>query len=108
MTDFVVSLAIRASERGGEFVNAPRIRRLDDENFSGVADVLAGRAPERVRIEPMTPGTLMIFNGRWSMHKVSPVEGSRSRVVALLAYDRKPGTDSTDELKLSRYGRLPA
>jgi hypothetical protein len=50
----------------------------------------------------------MIFNGRWSMHKVSPVEGPRSRVVALLAYDRKPGTDSTDELKLSRYGRLPA
>ncbi|MFM8856427.1 MAG: hypothetical protein ACKOI2_04335 [Actinomycetota bacterium] len=108
MTDFVVSLAIRASERGGEFVNAPRIRHVDDENFPGVADVLAGRAPDRVRIEPMTPGTLMIFNGRWSMHKVSPVEGSRSRVVALLAYDRKPGTDSTDELKLSRYGRLPA
>jgi len=24
-----------------------------------------------------------------------------------LAYDTKPGTDSTDELKLSRYGRLP-
>lgn len=108
MTDFVVSLAIRASAQGGEFVNAPRIRHLDDQNFPGVADVLAGRAPDRVRIEPMTPGTLMIFNGRWSMHKVSPVEGPRSRVVALLAYDRKPGTDSTDELKLSRYGRLPA
>jgi len=27
--------------------------------------------------------------------------------MALLAYDTKAGTDSTDELKLSRYGRLP-
>lgn len=107
MTDFVVSLAVQASEGGGEFVNAPRIRDADDERLGDVAAVLEDRAPEKVRVEPMTPGTLMIFNGRWSMHKVAPVVGSRARVVALLAYDRKPGTDSTDELKLSRYGRLP-
>jgi len=25
-----------------------------------------------------------------------------------LAYDTKPGTDSSEALKLSRYGRLPA
>jgi len=56
----------------------------------------------------MTPGTLMLFNGRRSMHRVSPVGGDVPRYVALLAYDTKPGTDSTDELKLSRYGRLPA
>ena len=55
----------------------------------------------------MTPGTLMLFNGRRSMHRVSPVVGDVPRYVALLAYDTKPGTDSTDELKLSRYGRLP-
>ncbi|MFM7899584.1 MAG: hypothetical protein ACKO97_11560, partial [Actinomycetota bacterium] len=61
-----------------------------------------------VRVEPMTPGTLMLFNGRRSMHRVSPVGGDVPRYVALLAYDTKPGTDSTDELKLSRYGRLPA
>lgn len=108
MTDFVVSLAISASEGGGEFVNAPRIRSVDDERFDDVAAVLAGRAPDKVRVEPMTPGTLMVFNGRWSMHKVAPIVGDVSRVVALLAYDRKPGTDSTDELKLSRYGRVPS
>lgn len=108
MADFVVSLAIRASDEGGEFVNAPRIRAADDERFDDVAAVLADRAPERVRVEPMTPGTLMVFNGRWSMHKVAPIIGPTSRLVALLAYDRKPGTDSTDELKLSRYGRVLA
>lgn len=108
MTDFVVSLAIQASESGGHFVNAPRIRTADDDGSDVVTDVLANRAPDRVRIEPMEPGTLMIFNGRWSMHKVEQVRGTRPRVVALLAYDRKAGTDSTNELKLARYGRVPA
>jgi hypothetical protein len=55
----------------------------------------------------MAPGTLMIFNGRWSYHRVTTVHGDVPRHVALLAYDTKPGTDSNDELKLARYGRLP-
>ena len=63
------------------------------------------RSP-RVRIEPMTPGTLMLFNGRNSMHQVSRIEGAVPRYVALLSYDTKPGTDSTRTLKLNRYGRL--
>jgi hypothetical protein len=55
----------------------------------------------------MRPGTLMLFEGRHSMHRVTPVIGDVPRQVALLAYDTRPGTDSTDLLKLVRYGRLP-
>jgi hypothetical protein len=102
-TDFVVSLAIRSSDVGGEFENAPFVRDSDDT----VADVLAGRTPERVRTEPMDPGALMIFAGRTSLHRVTPIGGPAPRYVALLAYDTKPGTDSTDLLKRVRYGRLP-
>jgi hypothetical protein len=107
MADFVVSLAIQSSEIGGEFENAKQIRTPNADNFDSVSDVLDGRAPQLVRTEPMTPGTLMLFNGRWSMHRVTTIHGADSRYVALLAYDTKPGTDSSDELKLSRYGRLP-
>jgi len=56
----------------------------------------------------MTPGTLMVFNGRWSLHQVSPIVGDVTRHVALLAYDTKPGTESNQELKFTRYGRTPA
>lgn len=104
MTDFVVSIALQSSNSGGEFENAPRIRDLGDK---AIATLLSGDR-SKVRVEPMTPGTLMLFNGRRSMHRVSTVRGATPRYVALLAYDTKPGTDSTDELKLSRYGRLPA
>ncbi|MFM7893281.1 MAG: hypothetical protein ACKO8P_05605, partial [Actinomycetota bacterium] len=103
MTDFVVSIALQSSDEGGEFENSPRIR---DAGENAIAALLDGDR-STVRVEPMTPGTLMLFNGRRSMHRVSTVRGTTPRYVALLAYDTKPGTDSTDELKLSRYGRLP-
>jgi hypothetical protein len=104
MTDFVVSIALQSSTSGGDFENASRIR---DAGEHAIAELLAGDRT-RVRVEPMSAGTLMLFNGRRSMHRVSPIVGEVPRYVALLAYDTKPGTDSTDELKLSRYGRLPA
>jgi hypothetical protein len=103
MTDFVVSIALQSSSHGGDFENASRIR---DAGEDAIADLLSGDR-RRVRVEPMSAGTLMLFNGRRSMHRVSPIVGRVPRYVALLAYDTKPGTDSTDELKLSRYGRLP-
>jgi hypothetical protein len=107
MTDFVVSIAIQSSERGGEFENAARIRSADHHGVEAVTEVVHGRGDHLVRVEPMTPGTLMIFNGRWSLHRVAPIDGEVPRYVALLAYDTSPGTDSTDTLKLARYGRLP-
>lgn len=113
MTDFVVSIAIQSSIGGGHLLNAQQLRSAGadgmDERYDDVAEVLRDddRSP-RVRTEPMTPGTLMLFSGRTSLHKVSPIEGARPRYVALLAYDTKPGTDSSRALKLSRYGRLPA
>ena len=106
MTDFVVSIAIQSSVNGGHFENAKQIRSSDEPNYDLIQSVLLGQSPESVRTEPMTPGTLMLFNGRWSMHRVTRIEGDIPRYVALLAYDTKPGTDSTDTLKMSRYGRL--
>jgi len=103
MTDFVVSIALQSAEHGGDFENAPMVRAAGEEAISAL---LAGDHT-RVRIEPMKAGTLMLFNGRQSMHRVSPIVGATPRYMALLAYDTKAGTNSTDELKLSRYGRLP-
>ena len=49
--------------------------------------------------------TLLVFAGRYSLHRVSPIAGSTARLVALLGYDTKPGTMSSDLLKEVRYGR---
>ncbi|MGH7786112.1 MAG: HalD/BesD family halogenase [Candidatus Binatia bacterium] len=103
-TDFVVSLAIRDAAQGGDFEVAPRIRSAGDERYPAVKRVLQGVRDDVVRL-PMTPGTLLIFEGRYSLHRVSPIGGATSRLVGLLAYDTKPGTVSTEILRLARYGR---
>ena len=107
-TDFVVSISLQPSLEGGHFENVPRIRSMGNDNAETVAAIRNGERNDLVRLEPMTPGTLMVFNGRWSYHRVSKVHGAVARHVALLAYDTKPGTDSNTELKIGRYGRLPA
>jgi hypothetical protein len=103
-TDFVVSLAIQSAESGGDFEVVPRIRSAVDERYDDVAAVLEG---DRARVEtlPMRPGTLLVFEGRHSLHRVSPVQGRRWRHVGLLAYDTKPGTMGSDLLRADRYGR---
>ena len=106
-TDFVTSIAIAAPEDGGAFEVAAQVRGPDEENYDGVRAVLDGDRSTVTHVE-FRPGALMLFAGRNSLHRVTPVIGQRARHVALLAYDTRPGTDSTDELKLARYGRLPA
>jgi hypothetical protein len=107
-TDFVVSIGIQSSRSGGDFECAKAIRSAADENYDAVARVLRGDGAELVEILPLTPGTLMVFEGRNSLHRVSPVVGDVPRAVALFAYDTKPDTNSSDLLKLVRYGRTEA
>jgi hypothetical protein len=104
-TDFVVSLAIRDAEEGGDFEVAPRIRSVDDEHYDKVGDVLFRGDRSGVLTLPMRPGTLLVFEGRHSLHRVSPIVGDTTRLVALFGYDSKPGTMSSDLLKMIRYGR---
>lgn len=103
-TDFVISLALQDSEAGGDFEVAPKIRSRDDECYTEVGRVLRGESDAVVRL-PMQPGTLLIFEGRNSVHRVSRLSGPTERLVALLAYDTKPGTVSSPVLRMARYGR---
>ena len=105
-SDFVVSIALRSSDAGGEFECVPQLRTADDERYDAVRDVIDGRAA--VTTVPMEPGTLMFFAGRYSLHRVTPIVGPVARYVALLAYDTKPGTCSSELLRLVRYGRADA
>jgi len=104
-TDFVVSLALQPAETGGDFEVVPFIRSEGDERYDAVAAVLAGARDDVVTL-PMVPGTLVVFAGRSSVHRVTPIAGSTPRLVALLAYDHRPGTTSSETLKLVRYGRV--
>ncbi len=104
-TDFVTSIALRPSAAGGDFEYVPLIRSATDENYPRVQRLLEGSNEDVVRV-PMHPGTLLLFEGRNSIHRVTPISGDTTRLVALLAYDTKPGTRSSKGLQMARYGRL--
>ena len=103
-TDFVVSLAIQSAESGGDFEVVPRITKRRGRVLRG-GGRRAGRRASTGQTLAMTPGTLLIFEGRHSLHRVSPIGGDRLRHVGLLAYDTVPGTMGSDLLRADRYGR---
>jgi hypothetical protein len=103
-TDFVTSIAVQTSEKGGEFEYVPMIRTANDERYGEVKKVLLNDHPGVKKIANR-PGTLLLFKGRYSIHRVSEIKGPKPRLMALLAYDEKPGINSTDHLRMMRYGR---
>lgn len=106
-TDFVTSLAIQAGESGGNFEYVPMIRDQHNENFDQVRALLKGDRSRVVHLENR-PGTFVLFMGRYSIHRVTPVVGPRPRWIGLFGFDSKPGVVSTPHLREMRYGRQDA
>jgi hypothetical protein len=82
------------------------VRSRDDEHYEEVSAVLrGGESADLTTTIPMSPGTLLIFEGRDSLHRVIPISGPVLRHVGLLAYDTKSGTIGSHHLRMNRYGR---
>jgi len=88
--DVVFSLLLQAPEAGGVFEYAPNIRSEAEQNYEGVSRVIGDPATHALR-PPMGLGDFNVFMGDLSLHRVTPVIGTRHRIVALFSYDRKPG-----------------
>ncbi|MSP87665.1 MAG: 2OG-Fe(II) oxygenase [Alphaproteobacteria bacterium] len=102
--DFVISLLLQAAEAGGRFEFAPAIRGPGDENLVGVAAAMDGTSP-LLRQPPMAPGALILFRGRNSLHRVTPVLGARKRIIALFSYDRRPDMHFAERSRINVFGR---
>ncbi len=102
--NFTVTLALQNAERGGAFEYAPMIRSSEDENFAEVSDVLNGTSDKVVSLE-LEPGDLQLFRGRYSLHRVAPLEGNTPRYVAIFSYVEAPGMVGSVERTRQLYGR---
>ena len=60
-------------------------------NYNGVANLLDGKTQPEVL--SMEPGTLVLFRGRNSTHRVSPNESDKTRMLAVLAYNSEPSVE---------------
>lgn len=90
--DVVFSVVLKEPEQGGRFEYFPNIRTDKDENYEAVAAAFTGQR-SGMRSARLAAGDLNVFQGDHTLHRVSPVEGNRKRVVGLFCYDRAPGTN---------------
>ena len=54
---------------------------------------------------PFSAGTLRIFKGKNTAQRVTPVEGGRPRMIAVLSYYEKPNVMFSEEERVGFYGR---
>ena len=113
-SEFTVTLSLVQAAEGGAFeFTGPLRRSVDDLAFDMTAAVVnrhseyavepAGAASPAVRAAPFAPGTLQIFAGRSSLHRVSEVRGER--LVAVYCFSDVEGFVNSPEVQRMFWGR---
>jgi hypothetical protein len=103
--EFSVSLLTQEAEAGGVFEYCPGIRSAAAENLDDVRGVLTGERTDLARRLALRPGDLQLFLGRYSLHRVTAVEGGRERHSAILAYSAQPGVVGSVARTRQLFGR---
>jgi hypothetical protein len=103
--DYAFTLMLQPAQAGGVYEYVPWIRSPETENYAAVQRVLDGVRDE-VNELAMGVGALVLFRGRYSLHRVTPVEGARPRLVAVLSYDTQPGVMLSEHNRRLFYGRV--
>ena len=102
---FTMTLMLQAPEAGGDFEMVPNTRSDDDQNFDYVRKVVTGKCPQDAVSVAREAGSLCIFRGCNSLHRVSPVEGDVIRVMGVFVYETEPGVVGDPEVNATVYGR---
>ena len=105
-SSFAVTLMIENPKGGGEFEYVKDVRDADagEMNFDLAERVLDGKIPTKTLA--MEPGSLVLFRGKNSMHRVTPSIGDRTRMLAVLAYNTAPGISLSESARMTFFGRL--
>ena len=104
-SEFTTTLLLQAPEKGGEFEYRTDLRSANDPNYAGVAELLEGRDPQVQRIR-LSAGTLNVFRGKNTAHRVTPVAGRVERFIAVFSYYEQPDVMFSDAERLGFYGRV--
>ena len=103
----VFSLVLQQPEKGGEFEYLPNIRSNGHENYETISAAFENPEPYSSRFN-ISPGTLVLFKGMASVHRVTPVQGPRRRIVALFSYHHQPGHVNTQSYIEIVHSQMPS
>ena len=103
-SEFTTTLLLQSPSSGGLFEYRSGLRSSSDPNYEGVSRLLGGK-DDRVATLPLEPGTLNIFKGRNTAHRITPVKGARPRIIAVLSYYEKANVSFSDAERVGFFGR---
>ena len=105
-SSFSITLLTQQPNAGGQFqyLTSMRDSAGGDQNYFGVAKALAGNSSPRLL--PQHSGDLVIFRGRDTLHRVTPVVGEPMRILNVLAYNVEPDRSLSEHARLTFFGRL--
>ena len=121
-SSFAITLLLQGPINGGHFEYIPNLRtttrnssnkntikhtnHFDEDKvveYDKVNQVLDGKL--HGQILDIDPCTLVIFRGRESLHRVSPIYGNQSRILVVFAYNDQPGVSLSEEARMTFFGR---
>ena len=105
-SSFAITVMIETPEEGGTFEYVKDVRDADqgDMNYVLSEKVIDGAIPPKTL--SMSAGSLVLFRGRNSMHRVTPVKGNRTRMLVVLAYNTERSISLSESARMAFYGRL--
>ncbi len=105
-SSFAITLLIAKPKGGGEFEYVRDVRDADagEMGYELADKVVKGTVPAK-SISPEA-GTLVLFRGRNSIHRVIPTIGDKTRMLSVLAYNNAPDVALSESARMTFYGRL--
>ena len=103
---FAVTLMLQSPGQGGEFEYREMVRNCekDDSAFADTEAVIKGK------LQPKTlaigDGSLVLFRGRNSLHRVAPVVSEHARILVTLNFNTEPGIMLSELARMAFFGRL--
>lgn len=105
-SSFAITLTVQAPDAGGEleYVRQLRTTAAGGANYDGVRQALDGNIiPGRLTF---SDGMLVVFRGKETLHRVTPVRGGKDRIQVVFAYNNEPFKPLAAEARQTFYGRL--
>ncbi len=103
-SEFTTTIMLQASREGGQLEYRSEIHTPQEPDFDAVARLVDGENSEN-KIATLTPGTLNVFRGVNTPHRVTTVHGAQDRIMTIFSFYEQPDVTFSNDMRIGFYGR---
>jgi len=103
---FAITLMIDSPDKGGVFQYITKGRDYQKNIIDNklIGNVMNGKITPKELI--VKPGTLILFYGRNYLHRVTPIESNKGRILVTLNYNLEKGIELSKNARETFFGRV--